>query len=669
MELYNDTLCATHAELTDGIMTNDVLMYYCKKDAGLRVRRGCGSTPALYDISRLNAKYRAEVKRRYPDPEAQAKARAFIDTIALDQVAAAYYEEVSIEGARGLNHEKRMLYTNSASILNACRVKLMEAADMQRRVGKSRRVKLSDFWTAMAKHLPRVAEIFPHVLPENPRVLQRKYNEYFKGGTPNYEVLISGKFRNKNAAKVATAEQAAWIMKLLSAHTNLDCHEIADYYNVAAKEYGWKPVTDDTIRLWGIKYGWAVDAGRYGAKEFMNTRAMQVKRFAPTTPMLYWTLDGWTVELYYKKRTEGKRGGRTTYCNRMTVVVVLDPFNKYPIGYAIGFQESPELIKAALRNAVNHAAELCGQRLRPVQIQSDNYQIKVMLPLYGNIANHVTPAKVGNAKAKVIEPYFKRLNHKYAKKCAGNWSGYGITSRTESQPNMEWLNAHKGQIPEEAEVRGQIEWIIESERALKREEYMAGFSKIAADHRLPMSTESYLLTFGVETGYKNTLEGSGLNIRLLGERHTYDSFDLEFRKYAHLRWNVKYDPDNMQEVLAVSDEGDIRFILEEKYVQPMALADRRAGDAEELQRVRNFNNDLKRMVIEHDARATEIVRESLMEHPDLHNPYITGVLTDSRGQNKDRKSQYRLEYTDAAEEAALEQNAGAGRTQSTRNLY
>ena len=668
MEVYNDTLCITHAELTDGIMSNDVLMYYCKKDAKLRVRRGCGSTPALYDINRLKSKYRAEVKRRYSDPEAQAKARAFIDTIAIDNAAAAYYEEVSIEGARGLSDEKRMLYTNSASILNACRAHLTEAANMQRKVGKSRRVKLSDFWAAVAAHLPRVAEIYPHALPENPRVLQRKYNDYFKGGTPNYEVLISGKFRNKNAARVATPEQVALITKFIGYHTNLDCQEVADYYNTVCEALGWKKIDRRTVWNWAQRFGWAVDAGRYGAKEFMNTRAMQVKRFAPTTPMLYWTLDGWTVELYYKKRTEGKRSGRTTYCNRMTVVVVLDPFNKYPIGYATGQHESPELIKAALRNAVNHTAELYGQRLRPVQIQSDNYQIKVMLPTYG-IAEYVTPAQVGNAKAKVIEPYFKRLNHKYAKKCAGNWSGYGITSRKESQPNLEWLNAHKGQIPEEAEVRGQIKWIIESERALKREEYVAGFRKIAPDHLLPMTTESYLLNFGMETAYKNTLEGSGLNIRLLGERHTYDSFDLEFRKYTHLRWNVKYDPDNMQEVLAVSDEGDIRFLLEEKYVQPMALADRSEADGRELQRVRDFNNDLKRMVIEHDERATEIVRESLMEHPDLHNPYITGVLTDSRGQNKDRKSQYRLEYTDITEEAAYEESAGAGRTQSTRDLY
>lgn len=125
----------------------------------------------------------------------------------------------------------------------------------------------------------------------------------------------------------------------------------------------------------------------------------------------------------------------------------------------------------------------------------------------------------------------------------------------------------------------------------------------------------------------------------------------------------------MQEVLAVSDEGDIRILLKEKHLQPMALADRRPGDAEELQKVKDFNDELKRTVIEYDRQATEIARESLLRHPDLGNPYITGILTDSRGQNKDRKSQYRLEYTDVTEETAYEESAGAGIAESTRDLY
>lgn len=665
MEVYKDTLCISHAELTDGIMTVPNLKYHVAAGRIQQVQRACYGTPALYAVESLPAKYRAEVKRRFPDPEAQAKARAFIDTIMIDQRAAAYYEDVVIEGARGLNNEKRMLYTNSASILNACRARLMEAATEQRKVGKSRRVKLSDFWAAVAAHLPRVAEIFPHTLPENPRVLQRKYHDYFKGGTPNYEVLISGKFRNKNAAKVATETQIAWLTQFAGYHTNLDCVEVAEAYNAVADSYNWKPITPSIVLSWALRYGIEINPGKYGAKWFDNTIAMQNKRCKPSSSMLYWTLDGWTVELFYKAK--GKNG--TTYTNRLTVVVVLDTFNNYPVGYAIGTHECPELIKAALKNALNHTQILFGKRYRPYQLQSDNYAIKTMLPIYSAMAVHFTPAKAHNSKAKVIEPYFKYLNKRYAKKCSGNWSGYGVTARKESQPNLDWLNAHKRMIPDKDGVINQIVEMIETERKIKLESYKSSWIYTSEDKRVLMDTHTFLMLFGEETGYKNALSGSGLNIRLLGERRTYDSFDLNFRKYSHIRWNIKYDPDNLSEVLAVSDEGDIRFLLEEKYVQPMALADRRPGDAEELQRVKDFNNALKTHILDFNGQAREIIQDSLMEHPDLHNPYINGILTDSRGQNKDRKSQYRLEYTDIAEEAAYEESAGAGRTQSTRDLY
>lgn len=669
MEIFNGILGITHAELTDGIMTEGNIKILRHRGRINQIRRGCLDTPALFEVESFPPRFKAEIKRRYPNPQAQAEAMSFVDTVTIDMAAASYYESVRIDGPRGLSYEKMSLYTNSASILNACRAKLAAAADEQRKVGRSHRVKLSDFWAAMAKHLPRVAEIYPHVLPENPRVLQRKFNEYFRGGEPHYEALISGKFCNKNAASVATEEQIAFLTKFIGYHTNLDCVEVADYFNTVAEGKGWKKISRQTVWKWAQTYGWAVNAGRHGAKAYLGKLGMQVKRAAPTAPLQFWSLDGWVVELYYKKRTEGKRGGTTSYCNRMVVVVVLDPYNKYPVGYATGYKESTGLIKEALRDAVNHTSELFGQRYRPVQIQSDNYQIKALLPVYGAIADHVTPAHVGNAQAKPIEPYFKRLNHRYAKKCSGNWSGYGITSRKESQPNMEWLNAHKGQIPDEQGVRRQIDWIIESERTLKREAYMAGFAKTPTERLLRMPQDTYLLTFGEETGFKNALEGSGLNVRILGERRTYDSFDLDFRKHAHLRWNVKYDPDDLGHVLAVSDEGDLRFMLEEKYVQPMALSDRRPGDAAQLERVERFNENLKRAVVNFDTRATETVRQSLLRHPDLANPYATSLITDSRGQNKDRRSQYRLEYTDAAEEASYEETNGVDGTVSTRDLY
>ncbi len=84
MEYHNDTLCISHAELTDGILTASNLRKLVERGKTTQVQRGCYGTPALYAVESLPAKYQAEVKRRYVDPEAQAKARAFIDTIVID---------------------------------------------------------------------------------------------------------------------------------------------------------------------------------------------------------------------------------------------------------------------------------------------------------------------------------------------------------------------------------------------------------------------------------------------------------------------------------------------------------------------------------------------------------------------------------------------------------
>jgi hypothetical protein len=72
-------------------------------------------------------------------------------------------------------------------------------------------------------------------------------------------------------------------------------------------------------------------------------------------------------------------------------------------------------------------------------MQCDHYGIKAMTPLYLAMSDKLTPARVKNAKAKVVEPYFGYLNKTYCKRC-NNWSGYGVTTDPKRQPNSEALN-------------------------------------------------------------------------------------------------------------------------------------------------------------------------------------------------------------------------------------
>ncbi len=661
MELYNGKYCASYDDLAC-IMSRDQIMRHAE-----RVCRGGNGRAALYAVDSLPIRFKIEVMRRYPDLQAQAECKEFIDTIIPDTVAEAFYADYKIDGVRGLDYDKQREYSNNATILGAFRDLLMRASSARGKFGK--RVNKGEFWANKAKLLPRIADRYPHSLPENARRLQEKFNEFFAGGNANYEVLISRKFQNANAAKVATDEQEACIVKLMSDHRNFDNEQIAMVYNAIAEKMGWQSITASAIKSWRKKYDLETAGGRLGAREFYNQRSMQVRRSAPTAPLYMWSLDGWDAELYYQKTTT--RGGKsvTTYSNRLTVVVVLDPFNKYPIGYAIGEQECSALITAALRNAANHTAELFGQRYRANQIQSDHYALKTMLPIYGTSGEKVVPARVGNAKAKPIERYFLSLNKNYCQ-FMPNWSGFGITSDKDSQPNSDALNILRKQFPDEAGCRRQIEAIIAAERMKKRDKFVAAWQGVPADRRLPMSDEQYLLAFGQRSDHRNALEGSGLNVRLLGSKRSYDCFDVNFRKYSHIRWSVVYDPDNLDRVLAVNEDGSLRFMLEEKYVQPMALVDRTEGDAAELTRIQQFNSqELEPHVVNVIGEASRKVELLFTHNPQLDNTLSRVLLCDSLGQHKDRRNENRLAAPNIDDVDVQAEAPITGQKTSTFDLY
>ena len=626
MELYNGKYCASYDDLAC-VMSRDQIMRHAE-----RVCRGGNGRAALYAVDTLPVRFKIEVMRRYPDLQAQAEYKEFADAIITDTAAEAFYADYKIDGVRGLSYEKQEEYTNNATILAAFHDLLQRCTSMRGKLGK--RVNLGGFWEARAKMLPRIADRFPNTLPENPRRLREKHDEFYRGGTPNYEVLISRKFQNSNAAKVLTDEQLA-IFKVLCANgNNLDNVEVARAYNEIATTCGWNTITSSAVKVLRQKYQLETAAGRLGKGEFYNNIAPQVSRRAPEYPLYMWSLDGWKAELAYQKTTERNGKSVTTYHNRLTLEVVLDPCTKYPIGYAIGEEECGELIKMALRNAIDHTAELFGQRYRAHQVQSDNFAISMMRGSYEAVAVNVTPARVGNAKSKPIERYFGTLNKRYAKWCA-NWTGYGITSDKTKQPNADIIALRKKDYPTFEELCKQLTAIIYIERELHREEYIARWQRMPEDKKLPMPDEQYLLAFGEETGYKNALEGSGLNIRLLGARRQYDCFDVNFRRHAHIRWNVKYDPKDTSRVLAVNDDGTLRFMLEEKYVQPMALVEQTEEDKRQLYRTLGAAKHLE-CVVKSDITNASLIAQGVMEqYPQLQDSLLSRLMiTDSSGQHK-----------------------------------
>ena len=442
---------------------------------------------------------------------------------------------------------------------------------------------------------------------------------------------------------MADENQKAMLVTFMSDPRNLDNEQVARLYNMVAQQMDWKKITASAVAVWRDKCDDLIFARRHGAEKYRAGREMQVRRSAPTRPLLFWTMDGWDVELLYQHKPDK---GATTYHNRLTMVVVLDGCCRYPIGFAVGKNESPALIREALRDAERETQRLFGRMYRVGQIQSDHFAMKNLTPTYQAVADKVTPARVKNAKAKPIEAWFNYFNKKYCQ-MQTNWSGFGITSRKELQPNTEYITRYKHQFPDFEGCVRQIVGMIQAERAELETAYVAQFE---AEGLTELKTAQYLMAFGESTGERRyLLQGCGIRCTIGTRKMDYDCFDTHFRKYPSTRWQLRYDPEDPHYAVAVNEDESLQFTLEEKYIQPMALADRKEGDARELQRVMDFNRRKEQELMDELTPMEDRARE-LLEQTTLSKL----LITDSRGQHKLPKAKARLAAANAELVEAVE---------------
>jgi hypothetical protein len=600
-----------------------------------QLRRASLNMDSLILFSSLSRDFKDNITTKFGLPKQEIKKSWFSQHYEASRDAFNFF----VAHRYGENLEKKLdiklveQYTYNASVLNT----VLQMKTNRKAYAKALGATSIDIWDSLSKDVNAFREV-AHNLPANKDGLRRKATEYAKAG---YSSIISGRLQNSNARKVTEKEQMALLDELLAKHTNLDNELICTLYNIVAEKMEWKTITSTTVWNRKQKSNLVTHAGRQGTKSLKANVLMQIKRTAPSAPMLYWTLDGWDVELLYQDSFVNKEGKRvTTYHNRLTIVLVVDPFNKYPIGYAIGTNESPELIKRALQNAMQHVKELFGDFYKPYQLQSDNYGRGALTPLYKAITEIYTPAEVGNAKAKIIEPHFNTLNKKYCK-LMDNWSGHNIVSGSKNQPNTEYLQKIKHSFPDKVGCISQIEGIVAAERNKKVADFTANWVNVQPRHKTLMSLENYLLTFGSNTGDTNKLKGEGLRITIDHQLYWFDSFDINFRHKSHLDWSLQFDTHDLSHALAISADGTERFVLERKFVQPMALADRMEGDVEQLQRVKDFNKEAIEMIVNERVQNASLL-EPLMNDPRLNDTLAKHLLTDSLGQHKNHKSQERL---------------------------
>ena len=592
MQRVNGVLCATKDELVGSSLISEAYLGLLVSKKVLQiVVRGCRGRQAQYAVDSLPEKYKAEVYKRFDIPPMDRVKSLLEQLIRPLPEAVSYYHSYRLADGRCLPSDKIAQYTAEAQILEAINAYQQEHYSKRGKAGRRPMGKGELYgWLAdMIQALPQ--EEYPHKLPKSR--LQEKHEAYQRDG---YESLIHKGYQNQNASKTGGDEQSALLLMLLGQKNNLSNSQVARLYNETARRLGWEELTASAVGKIAKTNHLLIDAGRKGQTEYRARVHTAIRRTKPTRAMSYWVHDGWTVELYYQQTTTDKRGTtKMVYDCRLVVVVILDASCSYPIGYAIGERECPQLIAQALRNAAHHTKELFGVMCHPREMQYDHYQLGALSPLYKAMSNKLSPARAKNARAKLIEPYFSRLNKTYCQ-LLPNWSGYGVSSKSGKGTNKDALNALRHNAPTRAEVEGQIHTIIAQERALKYEEYMSLFDGDVTDIQLERSL--YLEYWGDTSGRFVGQSIYGLATTIYGEQLYYESFEQGFKAQAHQRWQVYYDPSDLTSVLAVSEDGQYKYLLERKHLQPMAVEDQRPEDLQHLERVRTHQRKIEDWVDE-----------------------------------------------------------------------
>ena len=679
-EVFNNSLCIYANDLIrinekrgvgseKGFLAEGTYNYKVNRGLLIVMRRASHGKPALIEYKTMEEDVKKKYVETYGDPlrEAERNRMGLLEsTLQYNEAAYTFFSvEYRDELGRKLSADKAALYTLQVRVLDAV-LELVRQKKIEIGGGNTR----IDIWGNMSVMVNDLATIrdnqgnarYPHKLPANAKSLKRKADQYAKEG---WSALIHKNRGNANAKKVADERLEAVMHKLLSQHMNLNNVQIMEKYNEVAKLMEMplikSPVTVDKYRK---QMESTTLAHQRGSKAFRNKLEMQIKRSAPETALTYWTLDGWDVELVYQKQIlkvgdNGVRHKRTTYDNRKTVVMVIDACCKYPIGYAIGDRECTALIRTALRNAVKHTKELFGMRYKPLQLQSDNYQKKVMTPFYQAMTKYYTPAAVGNAKSKIIEPYFNEINRNYCQ-LLPNWSGHNITANPDNQPNIEIINHNRRIVPTEEECVAQIHEIVRLEREKKIAAYMEAWANTPEERKIPFCDEEYLMLMGETSGRTNRLSGQGLMIEMMGERINYESFKMELREHYNEDWVVRYDPEDLSQVLIVNakstkghrvleEVGTLAYMMQRTMKVPMALADQKPEHYEYRKKVREFNDEFERRYVEKQNQVDNTLDSLREELPAIGRNRLLerALITDSRGQHKDR----RYDERDGVEEA------------------
>jgi hypothetical protein len=294
MEIIDNRLAVEVKWLVStGVMSYDCIKKMMTRGTVTVLRTKSRSRSSLIAYDSLPMKYQEKITSIY------GNVYALIDEQTLQPMhrpdVSKYYDDYICAGGGHLPIKVARTYYATACVLRAIDDVVASAKDNNRYGISAGR--LWERISQMVQMLPM--DEWPVALPSNVRSLERRYKEWKKSGDA---VLIHSGYKTQgsNASKIThEGEQESVLVTLFSDPRNLNDAQVMTLYNQVAERMGWAKIGLTTIANRRKRTDWMTIARRRGAKTYDNSRAMQVRRTAPTRPLSLWTMDGWDVELAY----------------------------------------------------------------------------------------------------------------------------------------------------------------------------------------------------------------------------------------------------------------------------------------------------------------------------------------------------------------------------------
>ena len=402
---------------------------------------------------------------------------------------------------------------------------------------------------------------FPKAI-NSERVLDRKAREYAADGL---DCLVGGYFGNVNREKM-NGRTHAILMQLAGDPVKYSFEDIGLIYNEQAPGLGLPKMTVSAIKqhLNMPKHKKVWYYMRHGKLVGDADTQPMIDRKPVSKPDMLWSLDGTTMQLYYKKAVKDSKGReKWKVMSDLYAYFVTDACTGAIIGYSVAFSESSGMVIEALQNTVDKWGH------KPYQMNYDNSSANISATVNGLINNmsHVNfPCTPYSGRSKSVELVIGHFQQRELRKLK-NFKGGNVTVKSpNSVANPELLKelakdlAFTDKLPTEEQVLVEFDQAVEAwnGRGEARDAYGAfiGKSKIERyaeerEGRVKMNYFEKLSLFMVELKNQQHPFGEyeyrqkGIEVAIRGEKMKFivpdnasSAMDFEFSR-EHLGHTFK----------------------------------------------------------------------------------------------------------------------------------